>query len=90
VRPLLQDPPEGAQPCGTADEKGTASMAMTTAFPLVKLPKQGVAEEREQLEQSDAGVALVEVRPFWVVDRDSAKDLSEELRVGALVDLWCL
>jgi hypothetical protein len=89
TRPLLQGQPESAQPCRTDDHKGKASTATVTALPLplVKLPKQGVSEEREQFEQSDAGVALVEVRPLRVVDGDSANDLIEELRVDALVDL---
>ena len=65
-------------------------MVTALPLPLVKLPKQGVSQEREQFEQSDAGVALVEVRPLWVVDGDSANDLIEELRVVALVDLWGL
>jgi hypothetical protein len=32
------------------------------------------------------GVDLVEVRPLWIVDGDSANELVEELRVVALVD----
>jgi hypothetical protein len=54
-------------------------------LPLVELPEQCLGEERQELDERDAGVALVDVRPLRPVDCDSANELGEELRVAALV-----
>jgi hypothetical protein len=46
---------------------------------VVDLPQQGVDEERKQLDERDAGVALIEVRPLWLVDGDPAYPSSRSL-----------
>ena len=53
---------------------------------LVRAVEQVLGQEREQLEQRDAGVALVEVRPLRVVDRDARQRLVDEVLVRARVD----
>ena len=53
---------------------------------LVEAEEDVLAEEREQLDQRDPGVARIEVRPLGRVDGDAADELVAELLVGAVVE----
>ena len=55
---------------------------------LVGAVAQRLGEEREELEQGDAGVAAVEVGPLRVVDGDAGQRLVDEIlvaRAGSMI-----
>jgi len=80
-------PENQTDPCRADDQKRKASTTAST-LPLVDLPEQAFAQEREQLDEHDAGVALVEIGPLRGMNRDSPEDLGQELLIAALVETW--
>lgn len=85
VPPALPGPEDDAGSGRAHDQK---SKAVTTALPLalVESPEQAFGQEREQLDESDAGIALVEVRPVRCIDRDPPEDFVQERLVDTVVD----
>src|SRR5450755_1723535 len=53
---------------------------------LVGAVEQALGQEREQLDQRDSRIALVEVRPVRVVDRNPSQGLVNQLLVGPRVE----
>ena len=80
-------PEKETDPCRTDDNNGKAA-ATALPLPLVDLPEQAVGQEREQLDERDAGVALVEISPLKRIDRDPPDELIPELLIAALVEDW--
>ena len=75
-----ENEPGACRPYGDHEDPASPSTSL-----LVQSPEQRLPEEREQLDERDSWIALVEVGPIGVIDGDSAKDLAEELRVSAVV-----
>jgi len=80
--------PEKETDPGRTDDKNGEAAATALPLPLVDLPEHAVGQEREQLDERDAGVALVEISPLRRIDRNPPDELIPEILIAALVENW--
>ena len=57
---------------------------------LVRAIQQIFREKREQLEQGDARVALVEIRPLRIVNGNARQRFVQQILVATIIDGWNL